>query len=507
MKKHYFFIIGCLFLLIQARANNLVITSPPSYSSANNTLTFTITWENSWSINAGPTNWDAVWIFVKRQNCSGNNNWVHQLLSTTPADHLVKTVSTSAISTITQVNVVTDGMGVFVRRIGSNVAGNVEAQLVTIKLGSTNPAITTSTSDNFKVFGIEMVNVPQGNFFIGDGRTTNTNNFSNGSSASALQITSTTQSNGIGVAANYVSNVSYGCSASLPAAFPLGYNNFYCMKTEINQGQFTEFLNTLTYTQQTTLMGTYANVQPNILNSYYANVNGNRCSIIVSAAGVYNTKPAVFSSSITYSGANYLTWADLTAFLDWAALRPMTEFEYEKSCRGTLTAVANEYPWGSIDLTAGNISTSANTANEATNTLSTTKGVCIYNTNYVVRGGATALAASDRLNAGATYYGILDMAGNAYEQCIGGAAYDYSGFTNANGDGYLSSTGAANTTGWPVNGGLNSGTILRGGSCWSYASAQTTKDLQTSDRYYYNYSNSFNQTKDYRVGGRGVRSY
>lgn len=501
MKKYLLLASVILFNQLSSNANNLTI-GVPSYNAASQTISFTITWNNSWYVATGPSNYDAVWIFIKRQACSTTNAWAHQLLSTTSGDH-----SATAASSVLMVDAVSDGMGVFVHRSAAGT-GNITSHTINIKLsGNTNPVISTTDADNFKVFGIEMVNVPQGNFYIGDGRAINTNNFSNGSSASALQITNTTQSNGIGVASNYLSNVSFGCSASLPATFPLGYNNFYCMKTEINQGQFTEFLNTLTYDQQKTLMGTYTGVQPNILNTYYANVNGNRCSIIISVSGVYNTKPAVFTSSFAYSGANYLTWSDLTAFLDWAALRPMTEFEYEKSCRGTLTPVANEYPWGSIDLTAGNISTNTNTANEATNTLSTTKGVCIYNTNYVVRGGATALAASDRLNAGATYYGILDMAGNAYEQCIGGASYDYSGFTNANGDGYLSAIGAANTTGWPAIGGLNSGTILRGGSCWSYASAQTTKDLQTSDRYYYNYNNSFNQTKDYRVGGRGVRSY
>ena len=501
MKKYLLLTAFVLLNLFTANANNLTI-GLPSYNAASQTLSFTITWNNSWYVATGPSNYDAVWIFVKRQACTSTNAWAHQPLSTNSGNH-----SATAATSILTVDAVTDGMGVFVHRLAAGT-GNISSHTINIKLtGNTIPVISTTDADNFKVFGIEMVNVPEGNFFIGDGRATNTNNFSNGSSATALQITSTTQSNGIGAASNYLSNVSYGCPVSLPADFPLGYNKFYCMKTEINQGQFTEFLNTLTYDQQTTLMGTYSGVRPNILNSYYANVNGYRCSIIVSAAGVYNTKPAVFSSSFAYSGANYLTWADLTAFLDWAALRPMTEFEYEKSCRGTLTAVANEYPWGSLDLTVGNNSTSINTVNEATNTLTTTKGVCIYNTNQVVRGGATALAASDRLNAGATYYGILDMAGNAYEQCIGGAAYDYSGFTIANGDGYLSSTGAANTTGWPANGGLNSGTILRGGSCWTYLSAQTTKDLQTSDRYYYNYANSFNQTKDYRVGGRGVRSF
>ena len=337
MKKYL--LLAALFLLnlFTANANNLTI-GVPSYNAASQTLSFTITWNNSWYVATGPSNYDAVWIFVKRQACTSTNAWAHQPLSTNSGNH-----SATAATSILTVDAVTDGMGVFVHRLAAGT-GNISSHTINIKLiGNTIPVISTTDADNFKVFGIEMVNVPEGNFFIGDGRATNTNNFSNGSSATALQITSTTQSNGIGAASNYLSNVSYGCPVSLPADFPLGYNKFYCMKTEINQGQFTEFLNTLTYDQQTTLMGTYSGVRPNILNSYYANaVNANRCGIIVSAAGVYNTKPAVFSSSFAYSGANYLTFADLTAFLDWAALRPMTEFEYEKSCRGTLTAVANE---------------------------------------------------------------------------------------------------------------------------------------------------------------------
>ena len=270
MKKYL--LLAALFLLnlFTANANNLTI-GVPIYNAASQTLSFTITWNNSWYVSTGPSNYDAVWIFVKRQACSSTNAWAHQPLSTNSGNH-----SATAATSILTVDAVSDGMGVFVHRTAAGT-GNITSHTINIKLsGNTNPVISTTDADNFKVFGIEMVNVPQGNFYIGDGRTTNTNNFSNGSSATALQITSTTQSNGIGVASNYLSNVSYGCSASLPAAFPLGYNNFYCMKTEINQGQFTEFLNTLTYTQQTTLMGIYANVQPNILNSYYANVNGNR---------------------------------------------------------------------------------------------------------------------------------------------------------------------------------------------------------------------------------------
>src|SRR6185312_350856 len=37
-------------------------------------------------------------------------------------------------------------------------------------------------------------------------------------------------------------------------------------------------------------------------------------------------------------------------FAAWAALRPMTELEYEKACRGPLPPVAGEYAWGTTSL-------------------------------------------------------------------------------------------------------------------------------------------------------------
>lgn len=505
MKKHYFFIIGCLFLLIQARANNLVITSPPSYSSANNTLTFTITWENSWSISAGPTNWDAVWIFVKRQNCSGNNNWVHQLLSTTPADHFVNTVSTSTISTITQVNVVTDGMGVFVRRIGTNVAGNVAAQLVTIKLGSTNPAITTSTSDNFEILGIEMVYVPQGNFSLGDGRAVNTSNFSAGSTNQPLTINSAIQAAGIGAYSNYTAKVANGCPTPLPSTFPLGYNGFYCMKYELNQGIVAEYLTTLTYDQQSNLFMEYGSSRPNVAGNYFP-LNSYAYTTRVDVKGTFNTVAATFITSYPFMPFGGFTWPVLTSFLDWSGLRPMTEFEYEKACRGTLPPIANEYPWGSTTITNNHANAENTWQRDGIATI--VEGSCFYTgwDGSAARNGAHASANSNRSQAGATYYGILDIGGNQNEQCVGGGfGYNYSTFTTANGNGVLSSTGFANETGWPTDGGLNSGTILRGGN---YEIGGNTYLIEVSDRTYCQGSNLNHRSGwDRHIGGRGVRSY
>jgi hypothetical protein len=41
----------------------------------------------------------------------------------------------------------------------------------------------------------------------------------------------------------------------------------------------------------------------------------------------------------------------MAAFADWSGLRPMSELEYEKACRGYNTpAVPNEYAWGNAKL-------------------------------------------------------------------------------------------------------------------------------------------------------------
>jgi hypothetical protein len=99
----------------------------------------------------------------------------------------------------------------------------------------------------------------------------------------------------------------------------------------------------------------------------------------------------------------------------------------------------------------------------------------------------------------------MDMAGNVWEQCVGGRqdiGTNYGGFAGAVGDGLLLATGYANASGWPAWGGSPSGGgIMRGGD-WFTNDART---LQISDRWNaQNYVN-LNQTRDLRIGGRGVR--
>jgi len=524
-------IISCYTLISGSFANGLQISSV-AYNNSAATITFTISWQNSWSVNNGPNNYDAVWVFIKRQGCgTANGLWSHALLSTTSNAHSAAAVSGSTLLTV---DAVADGMGVFIRRLTYG-NGNINSHTITLQLSGTyNPSVLNpSATDNFKAIGIEMVYVPQSSFYAGDGRPNNTSNFNAGTSNPVL-INSTIQSNGLGNASNYCSNSSYGCPNSLPSSFPLGYNGFYCMKYEITQQQIVDFLNTLTYVQQAKKLSAWGSSRlPNATNQYFDN-NQYFMSVYTSVAGASNYQPAIFTTGHPYLPEGFISWQDLSSYLDWAGLRPMTEFEFEKACRGSLNPVSLEYPWGNTLITdfvgtynnQGYLQQFNNAQYDTSQYIYNNEvfeGVC---NSYISAGwgwqpfrpGFAATAYTTRSQAAATYYGIMEMGGNMYEQCIGGAGYDYSGFTNVNGNGLLTATGLASVPGWPTDGGANSGTILRGGSGWSGGtnccgnSSYYSTEVQTSDRTYYagttkNISLNASGGKQASVGGRGVRTF
>lgn len=460
------------------RANNVNI-SGTSVSGSN--VTFNISWDNSWNANVAPNNWDAVWVFVKYQDCA-TRLWNHAGLSTISGDH-------SAGSPL-QVDAVSDGKGVFIRRSALG-GGNTGSISVTLKM--TIPAGTY----NYKVYGIEMVSVPQGSFEIGDGTSSSTYN--------SINITSTSQSSGISSA------TLGGASVAVPATFPMGFNALYCMKYEITQEQYVEFLNSLTYTQQAARV----NADPISAAGTYAFANANRNGIRISVPGSNAALPAVFACDLTSGIENnsddgqnipctYLSWGDLAAYLDWSALRPMTEMEYEKICRGTLPRIAGEYPWGSTNITQV-YNTLGGLVNDNTNTESfspASNGLCAYAVNSgaavygPLRAGIFATGSSGRESAGATYYGVMEMGGNVYERAITTANASGVAFTGALGDGTLLASGEANVTNWPSST-TAVGVGQRGGQ---WVSAATL--VRISDR---SQMTAVDAARTYLMGGRGVR--
>ena len=488
----------CSFLYLCTNsllANNLAIGTPIVVGA---NITFTISWDNSWNTALGPGNYDAVWVFVKRQVCGGTQTWGHSLLSTVSVNH-------SVTGGVLQVDAVSDGVGVFIRRSAAG-NGNIASSTVTLALQT-----AANLDDNFQVFGVEMVLIPTGDFIIGDGGAGNTSPYP----FNGITINAANQAAGLGLAGVYQSS-SYGSTATLPAAYPLGYNAFYCMKYEVSQEQYVKYLNSLTFTQQ----NARTNVSPASAAGSWpiqtASPSNARNGIRIMTLGTSLTTPALYGCDLNVNGTfneaadgqnvacNWLSWPDLMTYLDWSGLRPMTEMEYEKVCRGSLVPIVlNEYAWGTTTIqqtTSGALTPATGGTSSETSTPSG-HGLCAYGSANVttfgpLRCGFAAGAATTRVQAGGSYYGVMDMSGNVYEQCVGGRSFNYSSFNGLNGDGTITAAGLFNTANWPTAGGGNGGGITRGGSFNSVAPGE----LRISDRS--RMDSNINTSKNAVVGGR-----
>jgi formylglycine-generating enzyme required for sulfatase activity len=481
IKTKFSLMVFCLviFLPLVLAANNIAISNPvltaPVTADKYRMVQFSLSWENSWRTSSGPGNWDAAWVFVKYRVDGGD--WQHATLHS--SGH------SGGTGTSTTVTPAADGTGAFIYRdsVGSGKFSITGAQL---RWDYGVNGVADNAVVDIRVFAIEMVYVPQGTFALGSGGTeigafylypTTTNTYLVSSEAA---ITVGTSAGNLYYPATTYSGDQTG---PVPAAFPKGYNAFYCMKYEISQQQYVDFLNSLTSTQAS--------------SRYSSDSSGYRYGISV-ASGIYTT-------TNPYVACNYLSWADGAAYSDWAGLRPLTELEYEKACRGTLTAVANEYAWGTA-LIAGLEYTLSNAgvSNEgiASNYSSGTGNASYYNTASSIDGPMRVgiFAAHDsntgRITAGASYYGIMELSGNLYERPVTIGNATGRGFTGLHGNGALYASGWADVSNWP--GTDNVGAGFRSGF-WGSIRAE----LRVSDRYIAAYSDT---ARSYGTGFRAARS-
>jgi hypothetical protein len=366
-------------VLSSAWAGNLQFTNLQrggiNYAAGTSEVKFDLSWENSWRLNSGPSNWDAVWVFVKYRKNGGE--WQHARLEN--SGHVVPagmTVSTGLANTSFGAGgfniYLNPGVGVFLYRSNEGT-GNVSLSNVRLNWNWAANGVVQGDVTDVRVFGIEMVYVPQGAFYAGD-NATSTASFKQGSSdndpwyLSSEEALSVTNSVGNGSGAGqmgavyyYVSNANVGedtagAAFTVPAAYPKGFGGFYIMKGEISQGQWVAFFNTLDATQKATRDITSA-------------TNGGK-----------NTDGLAFRNNVSWSSGdatlpgggtnyrsvamNYLSWADLTAYLDWAGLRPMSELEFEKASRGPSAPVSGEHAWGSTSITGATSIMNSGTASE-----------------------------------------------------------------------------------------------------------------------------------------------
>ncbi len=458
---------------LTAKANYLRISNVSQNQGAG-TVTFDLAWDNSWNIDGmgSPNHWDAAWVFVKIRECNApaSTAWTHGLVNTTLGSHTFGSLEpTLADGSAVGIDPAPNNTGVMLRHTSAGLypsAGNVSVTLSLTNLPATGDY-------EVRVFGIEMVFVPQGEYLLGGA-----------SESSRMGVGNVPTLINSEAALTSIDNTG---SASFPAAWPKGYDAFYCMKYEISQGQYAAFLNTLDATSQ---LAHY----PNYFNSYRHRITNG------------GTPPQIYYSDRPDRACNYLNWADLLAYLDWAALRPMTEMEYEKACRGSGPYIGG-YAWGTSQLTEAQL---VATPEDGTELILTANANCHYTSNNLnggdggngpVRVGIFATGTtSSRQETGATYYGIMEMSGNVYEQMI--TAYNdvpSLAFDGAWGDGNLDAAGFADVPTWPYSNCTTSGCYraLRGGSF-----ATNNAYLYVAYRANYYYSSG---TRRYDHGGRGVR--
>ena len=416
MKKIFsFFILGSI--AFSSYANNITVSSA-TLSGQNTTahseiINFDVAWENSWRTSTNESNYDGAWLFVKFRKM-GTTDWRHCTLNTTGF-----TAATGGTIKVTQ-----DGKGAFIYKSADGI-GNVSYVGNKLIWNYGVDGILDNETVEIRVFGLEMVYIPQGSYQLGSGGTEN-NPFTDGSSSNPYLVANDNAIS-LGTTAGLLNQNSQGTSTgTIPALFPKGFIPIWIMKYECSQQQYADFLNHLDAARA------LANNSPNF-------------------AG---THPALVAPQ-PERAVGYLGMGRTAALADWSGLRPYSEMEYEKICRGYNTpAVPNEYAWGNTTINPLTAVTTVGTATEAVSSPVNANANIANNYGPAVRVGIFARATgSDRTLSGGTYYGVMNMSDNMYEVVVStvnaaGKAIDQT----VHGDGYLNSTGNSDISAWTISG-------------------------------------------------------
>jgi formylglycine-generating enzyme required for sulfatase activity len=458
--------------------NNLKITGQNT-TDHYSMIQFDLSWDNSFRTSTGPANWDAAWIFVKYRiavSNGGDGLWIHARLNDN--GHVApsgSTISTGFLLPGSAFNATTNpGLGIFIYP-SANGTGTFSKTGVQIRWNYGANGLADNEVADIRIYAIEMVYVPQAAFIVGTGGTERgsfTNGAWSGTDAVTPSIPLTISSENAITVAHSAGNLWYSLNwpdwygdqgGPIPALFPKGFAGFYCMKYELSQQGYVDFLNTLTYTQQVAR----TIIAPNSAAGTYL-YNKNRYKIKIATSGTSTTIPAVYATDFPDMVCNFVDWADMCAYLDWSGLRPMTELEFEKACRGPGTPTPNEYAWGTASIASSlyTLNNSGQSNEGIASNYSTTAGNATFlntdDSSTAIKGPfragifAAHPANTGRITSGATYYGIMEMTGNNWERPVTVGCAAGRSFTGLHGDGALNSLGQATVDYWP---GINGNTV------------------------------------------------
>lgn len=485
-------LLTCILFVITASltANNITVSNTvlTLNTPTNNdyTVSFDVAWENSWNLDTGPENHDAAWVFVKYRVNGGD--WRHM-----PITSMGATPFPSYIDIL-------DNTGVMISNGFRGNFAQVNYQNVELIWSPSSPPWNPQDIIDIKVFAIEMVYVPEGSFYVGDGTDNFAEFYEGGTSLSPFQITSEgeiTIGNTVG-SLNYIPNLNSSGDGlgPIPATFPKGYDGFYCMKYELSQGQYVEFFNTLPAAVRDDFDPTRTQTGK-LGKGTDDELNRNGCSY--TGGDLSTTLPNV--------PMNYVNQVQSLAYLDWAGLRPITELEFEKAARGPVFPIPDDHPWGNISSsnTANFLYADRGTASARITNLPTNIGNMINDldrneVNGPHRCGILAASAvnSTRQESGGSYYGIMEMAGNLWERVVTVGTPLGRTYVGNHGDGTLATDGTANVQGWPD--GTQPAFGIRAGAYVSAAERCTISSRRNAA------GNRNRADHDYHIF-RGIRTY
>lgn len=430
MKTQLFFIL--LFLGAQsALCSGLEFSKPILYMEGGEAFAVVnLKWENAWN---NPKNHDAIWVFFKCIPGKG----VARHIAVLPLGH-EKVADFSPQPVRSGFEVASDSTGVFIFPDEAH-RGSLN---LTVKIALDKRSFRNINTNNasLEVYGVEMVHIPAGGFTLGDPDTSAREYgsiFQPGEKGEGLPRLEEEKSEWT-VAADgdifYQNKEGYEGDQTgiIPQDFPKGVAAFYIMKYEITEGQYVAFLNTL-------------NAEQRKIRDITQVENYQR------EGGSIQDKGDVFQAPYESKPCRFMSWEDAMAFADWAALRPMTEFEFTKAARGPNKPLMGEFPWG----TNGKLRVQR-LPNEA--------GVLTMNNGY----DEARLSDDNLAYFAASYYWVMDLSGSLWERMVTIGHSLGRKFVGSNGDGQLSDRATATNADWPSGDPEAGGVGFRGGGFYGY---------------------------------------
>ena len=312
----------------------------PTYKDGSNKVAFDVSWDGSWRRD---NEYDAAWIFIKHLNLE---SWTHSRIKNSS---LIVVSNKSSDLSLPEIQVSPDSLGLIMYRQSNSFGNNKWRVELEIE--------ECINADSVLVFGLEMVHVPTGAYELGTTKALSKRNeiLTDGAGGAPynplFKYKDSTIDNYGGIyKISSEEEIEIGpqngklfwIDADIPGTntfsgiptgflnlnFPKGFKGFYQMKYELSQQEYCDFLNTLNEEQKQ-----FRDISK---ASEFNRPTLDYRNRIVKENGLFITNRP-------HRPCNFISWLDGLSYADWAGLRPMTELEFEKSCRGSEKAVYREY--------------------------------------------------------------------------------------------------------------------------------------------------------------------